>query len=366
VRRLVPILIAGALSVPVSARAASVIVFPLDARGVSYDTAGTATKWVLETIRSGGKVTVVEPAAVEQQLGVKLTEQARACDYDVFCLVEVGEIIQGDRVLIGHVRLVSEKSGEKFELKLIVLDVAKATIIEVLIWKVPATREGGLEFSVRAAAKRLFVPPDAKVAIELVPKEARLYFFGDPVKLPLDGSPLAYWSGTYFAVAEAEGYHKKELKVVIPPSSKEAIARIPIELEPDPLYVPQGKKQAQPFDRTSRREGSGVTSEVAGAVEQGGGGTPIALTPWPWIGVAAGIGLGIGGGILMGNAQGDYNELSMQARYKPGITVTAPVAMERRDDARSRFTLGSGLMIGGVAVLAGTAIWMIVDWILTE
>src|SRR5688572_3424521 len=104
-----------ALSLPSSAIAKSVIVFPLDARGVSYDTASTATKWVLETVNSIPKMKVIEPKTVEAELGVKLTEQARACEYDVFCLVEVGEILEGDSMLIGHVRLTGGKEGEKHE-----------------------------------------------------------------------------------------------------------------------------------------------------------------------------------------------------------------------------------------------------------
>ena len=338
--------------------------FPIDARVVSYDTAGSATKWVMETMRSIPKTKVIEPSAVEQELGVKLTEQARACEYDVFCLVEVGEILEGDLMLIGHVRLVG-KDPEKHELKLIVLDVPKATITDVLIWKIPTGREGGLEHAVRAATKRLFARPDAMVTFQLEPPNARVSFFGDPVQIPEDGM-MPYWSGTYLATVESEGYHSKDLRVVIPPSDQEKNTKIPIELEQDPLYVPKsGGKKVQPFDRSSRREGSGATADVAGAVTEDGGPTPMLFTPWPWIGVAAGLGLGIGGGILMGNAQSDYNELSMQERYKPGVTVTAQVAIQRRDDARGRFRTGSGLLITGGAVLVGTAIWVIIDWVLT-
>ena len=217
----------------------------------------------------------------------------------------------------------------------------------------------------RAANKRLFSRPDAMVIFQLEPPGARVSFFGDPVQIPEDGT-MPYWSGTYFAVVESEGYHTKELRVVIPPGDKEKNTRIPIALDQDLLYVRKGgSKQVQPFDRTSRREGSGVSSEVAGAVAEDTGPKPILLTPWPWIGVAAGVGLGIGGGVLMSMAQGDYNALSMQERYQPGVTITAEESIRRRDDARGRFRTGSGLMIAGGAVLVGTAIWMIVDWMLT-
>lgn len=347
-----------------TARAASVIVFPLDARGVSYDTADTATKWALETIRMSSGAEVIEPSRVEREIGVKLTEQARACDYDVFCLVEVGEILQGDKMLVGHVRLVTGKEGDRHELKLIVLDVSKATIVEVLIWKLPAVHAGALEHAVRAATKRLFAKPDALVSIDLSPENARLSFFGDPVQLPKDGSPLPYWSGTYYALVEAEGYHSKELRVAIPKS--EAATRIPIELEQDPLFVPErGQKKTQPFARASRREGSGATADVVGAVPEDHGPKPILLTAWPWVTAAVGIGLGVGGTFLTTSAQSTYNDLSTQERYRAGVTVTADVAIDRRDDARMRFRTGSGLMFAGGAVLLGTALWVIIDWALT-
>jgi hypothetical protein len=353
------------LLLPAPALARSVIIFPLDARGVAYDTAQTATHWVLETMRAIPDTRVIDPKTVEAELGVKLTEQARACEYDLFCLVEVGEILEGDAMLIGHVRRVGGNEDEVHELKLIVLDVPKATITDVVIWKVPTARQGGLENAVRAASRRLFSRPDAMVTFVLEPPNARVSFFGDQVQIPEDGT-LPYWSGTYLAEVEAEGYHPKELRVVIPPSTKEKNTRIPIELEPDPLYVPKGGvRKVQPFDRASRREGSGVTAEVAGAVPEDDGPQPILFSPWPWLGAAAGIGVGIAGGVLMGMAQSDYNELSMQERYKPGVTVTAQVAIQRRDEARDRFQTGSGLLIAGGAVLVGTAIWVIIDWVLT-
>ena len=50
---------------------------------------------------------------------------------------------------------------------------------------------------------------------------------------------------------------------------------------------------------------------------------------------------------------------------KAGVTVTAQVAVQRRDEARDRYRVGSGLMIAGGAVLVGTLIWVIIDWVMT-
>lgn len=348
------------------ARAESVVVFPLDPRGVSYGTANDATRIVLETVRGIAGVKVIEPAAVEAEIGVNLTEQARSCDYDIFCLVEVGEVLQGDRMLIGHVRLVTSRGApELHELKVIVLDVAKATIGEVLIWRIPTAQENGLADAARAATKRLFAPADAHLVLELEPPDARVYFYGELVPRPKDGLPLPYWSGTYLALVEAEGFQKQELRVEIPASGGRT--RIPIQLQPDLLYVKKkGDPKADPFGQTSRREGSGVTSDVAGAVTETDGPELIALTPWPWIVAAGGAALVVGGGVLMGQAQGAYNELSGQERYSPGVTVTSAVAVERRDQARGRYRIGSGLALSGVGVILAAAIWVIVDYALYE
>lgn len=354
------------LAWPSVARAERVVVFPLDARGVAYDTAGGATQAVLETMRAIPSVEVIEPATVEREIGVDLTEQAQACDYDVFCLVEVGEVLRTEKMLIGHVRLLNGPDGGEQELKLIVLDVAKATIVEVLIWKFPTSR-GGLLDATRAATKRLFANPDALVVLDVRPAEAKISFYGDPVVRPSEEAPMPYWSGTYLAVVEAEGFQTKELRVVIPPSKGKSRTRIPIELDPDLLYVPEkGKTKAEPFAHASRRQGSGVSAQVVGAVKTDGDATLILEQPWPYITAAVGIAAGVAGGILMANAQGDYNDLSVQPRYTPGVTVTAGEAIIRRDDARSGYRIGSALTLSGVGVLVATVVWVIVDYVMTD
>lgn len=362
--RAICLFVLAGLAWPAIGRAERVVVFPLDARGVAYDTASAATTAALETIRATPKVQVIDPATVEREIGVDLTEQAQACDYDVFCLVEVGEVLQTEKILIGHVRLLSGQKREEHELKLIVLDVAKATIVEVLIWKLPIDR-GGLLDAARAATKRLFAEPDAQVVLDVQPPEAKVYFYGDLVPRPADGSAFPYWSGTYLASVEAEGFQPKELRIVIPAGAKQT--RIPIELAPDLLYVPEkGRPEAEPFAKTSRRQGSGVSAQVVGAVDTDDDSGLILTTPWPYITAAVGVAAGVAGAVLMSNAQGSYNDLSAQPRYSPGVTVTADEAINRRSEARSRYRIGSALTLSGVGVLVATAVWVVVDYILAD
>lgn len=360
-------LLVSAWSTP--AWAGRVVVFPLDARAVSEASAKAATDRVVATLRGIPDLKVIEPKSVEQKLGVNLTDQARACDYDVFCLVEVGEILQVERMLIGHVRRPEGKDVGGLELKLIVLDVAKAVIGEVLIWRLPDNAIAGWQDAVEAASRRLFSPPDALVDLSLDPGNARLSFYGEPVQVPAAGQPLRFWSGTYYATLQSPGYHSLEVKVVIPANTR---TRVPLSLEPDPLYVPPDRqpkdKTTQPFARTSRREGSGVSAQdVAVKAPEAEDPVTAALSnPIPWVVAGGGAGLVVLGSVVMSGAQGNYNELSGQARYAPGMTATVDVAARAREDARSSYTLGSVLAFAGVAAVLGAGTWMVLSATLSD
>src|SRR5262249_3980543 len=131
-------------------------------RGVARETADSATNVIKKTLIGTG-VDVIDTRDVEKKLGVHLTEQAHACEYDTFCLVEVGEIVGGERLVIGHVRRGGkEQKKDELELKLFVLDVAKATVVDTLLWRFPNV-PNALEEATRSATKKLLSPPDAKV-----------------------------------------------------------------------------------------------------------------------------------------------------------------------------------------------------------
>lgn len=350
-----------ALSFPVDVYAAAVVVFPLDGRGVAERTAGDATARLKATLRALRSVEVIETATVERRLGVQLTEQARACEYDVFCLVEVGEILGSERIIIGHVRKPPRaESPDELELKLFVLDVAKASVADVLLWRVSGAG-AALDEAVDAATRRLFSAPNAKLAFDLSPPNAEVTFYGDPVPKTLKG-PLDYWSGVYLARITADGFQPLTQRIVVEAGGPTTVK---LELQPDLLWVakPKDTKKANPFAQTSRREGSGVSAEEAGAIvervdEDGAGGF---ANPIAWGLAGAGAAATVAGIIVSAGAQSDYNSLSKQDRYLPGVTLSAEQAIASRDDARSRYRLGSIVAVSGAAVAVSGFLWMIVD-----
>jgi hypothetical protein len=335
-------------------------VFPLDGRGVARQTADQATDVVRRTLAGIKSVEVIETGAVEKRLGIHLTEQARACEYDTFCLVEVGEILQSERMLIGHVRRGGkEQKQDEIELKLFVLDVAKASVIDVVVWKFP-NREGTLDDAVRVATKRLFAPPDAKVVFDVDPPNAEISLYGEPLSRQ-KGQVFSYWSGAYLLHATAEGRVPVDVKVTF---AEGGPTHIPLQLQPDLLWVakPKDKHVGNPFGAT-RHEGSGITSEEAGAAAAHD--PRLDHSPWAnviaWSVAGAGVAAIVVGSLVAKGAQDQYNTLSAQLRYSPDETVIASDASKYRDDERSQYRMGAIVLGAGIAAVASGLAWMIID-----
>lgn len=351
----------GLSSAPALAR--GVVVFPLDGRGVPRETADQVTEVVKSVLRTIRTVEVLDTASVEKRLGVQLTDQARACEYDTFCLVEVGEILKSERMLVGHVRRAGkEQAPDELELKLVVLDVAKASVVDVLLWRLP-NRDGAPADAARAATRRLFAAPDAKVIFDLTPPTAEVAFYGDPISRP-KGQAFSYWSGAYYAHITADGHAPVDTRISIPEGGP---TRIAIELEIDPLWVakPKDKTKALPFTQGSRREGSGVTAQEAGAeteaeVQLAQRGSPFA-NPIAWTVTGAGLAAAVVGAVIAHSAQSDYNAYSGQERYVARVTGSSSDASRARDDARSAYTRGAIIATAGAAVAAAGLAWMVID-----
>lgn len=354
------------LGVSDAAWAGRVVVFGLSPRGIDAATVEEGTQTLLKTLRDLEGVTVVDAKTAKARIGVDLVEQARACEYDVFCLVELGELLEAQQLLVGHLSRpppTHDRADEGLELKLMVLDVAKASPTEVLLWRVPDLDPEALGQATSAAARRLFAPRDIQVQFVLTPSDAEVRFFAEPVAVT-SGQTMPYWSGTYHAVVRAPGYLEQALRVRLP--AGQGTLQIPIELQPDPLFVAGQGGTVRPFERSSRRTGSGASAQTVGAVDTRVP-TPAAYQgPLPWVVAGGGVALSVIGGVLMQRAQGSYNERAVERRYTPTITVPADVAMRDRDSARSTYRTGSGLMLGGVAVMVGAAVWMIVDAVLED
>ncbi len=329
-----------------------VVVFPLDPRGVSDETAQAATDTVLETLAGIDRLRVIDPETVEQRLNVDLTEQARACQYDVFCLVEIGEILRTSTVLLGHVHRLPSPDQGPLEVKFVVLDVDRAAIAEVLIWTLQEPAD--LIPAAEAAARRLFGPQDAQVEVTVAPPQATVYLYGDPQAPPLSG-PWPTWSGQYRLRVAAEGFIPYERVWRLEPGA----AELRVELEPDPLYVPpKSSPSVELFDRSSRRMGSGVTSRDVATVPQLTDPPSRYGRPWPWVTTGLGVAAIVAGVVLMATAQSDYNALADEVRFLPA-TTPADVAGSERDDAHLRHQVGSGVAIGGAVLTVGGLIWLV-------
>jgi hypothetical protein len=365
-RRRVPVLAAvcgAALSVlGPEARAEKVVVFPLDARGVEPGLTLEGTRAVLARLRRVRGVEVVDPETGKAELGVGLTQQARACEYDVFCLVEVGELLEAERVLIGHLSRplpTDARADEGLELKLIVLDVSRATITEVLLWRVPDLDPSALVDAARAAVSRLFAPKDVELIVALTPPEARISLYGEQLSLP-EGGRVPFWSGVYHALVTAPGYQPERARIPVMPG--EGPVRVAVTLEPDPLYVAEVTGPVKVFEQDSRRLGSGASAQTVGAVPSPDEApTPAYQSLPPWLVAGAGVGMVALGSVLMQGAQSRYNDRAAERRYISGETFTADVAIRERDENRTRYRAGSGVVLGGVGLLVGAGVWMLVD-----
>lgn len=333
---------------------AQVVVFPLDPRGVSVDTAEVATDAVVDALRAIERLQVIDPTAVEARLNVDLTRQARACEYDVFCLVEVGEILQTATVLLGHVSRRPGESAESYELKLVVLDVDRAAIAEVLIWRLRDLTM--LDAAATAAGRRLFAPHDAQVDLRIDPPTATVRLYADPQVIPRSGR-WAMWSGEYRLRVEAEGYLPVERAWILAPGE----SVLTVALDPDPLYVRPVVRAApvQPFDEPSRRLGSGATARDVGAVKTKVEPRSRFARPWPWITATLGM-IAAGAGIaVMVTAQNDYNEVADEVRFTAPDTTRSDLARQVRDDANFRHQVGSGVLVGGAVLTVGGLLWLL-------
>lgn len=348
-----------------------VVVIPLSAQRLPAAEAERATAEILATIRAVPGLEVVAPRLATRDLGVDLTAQAQACDFDLFCLVEVGELLSARQVLVGHLARLpptDPSADEGLELKLVAIDVPKASLTEVLRWRVPEDDPTAVVDAARAAARRLFAPPDVSVRWQLDPLTAEVRLYGEPLPRLDGGEPIPFWAGTYRARVTADGYEPKDVRVRLAPGR--GVVDVPLTLEPDPLWVKaQGKAGDQHvFGKPSRHLGSGGSSATAGAVTDvtPSGPTPAYARIWPWAVVGAGVGLTVLGGTLMQGAQSDYDALAGETRYVSGFTLPATAAMDDRDAARSGYTVGNVLLWSGVSVALTGAVWMLVDAVLTD
>ena len=330
-----PALIAVAATAQTAA--AQVVVFPLDPRGVDPVVAQRATDAVLAALSKVEGLPVIDPQTVERQLGLDLTVRARQCQYDVFCLVEIGEILETSTVLLGHVQRRLGDETLPFELKMVVLDVDRAAIAEVLIWRMADAV--ALTAAAGTAGRRLFSPRDANVTVRIEPPDATVRLYEEPQTMPRAG-PWSTWSGTYRLRVTAEGYLPVDRAWAVPPGE----SALRLSLEPDPLFVRPVIRSERPAPSASPFDDD-VDARTLRIPPQRQ--TPSRFSrPWPWITTGTGVAAAVAGTVLMALAQADYNDVAEEARFSAG---TSPVfaARDARDDADLQNQIGAGFLIGG-------------------
>jgi hypothetical protein len=333
-------LLFGLALCPARVGASQVAVFPLEARGVPAATAEAATADLLATVATFDNVGLVEAARPGKGLGVDLVARARACSEELFCLVELGEVLRAQRVVFGHVAAERDASEGEVQLSLTVIDVPAAAVERRLLWRVPALFEGALADAVQAAARRLLASPDVRLTLELEPADAQVLIYGERLAHPRDARELPFWSGGYYVRVVAPGHRAMELR----------------------LEIPHGQREARLFATLAAQA---PTSGALEAPPELAAATDPPRSPWgralPWIAAGLGAGLGATGAVMMASAQADYNALSGQLRFAPGVTVPARSAALERDELRSRHQLGATALLAGVGVVAASFVYLLID-----
>jgi hypothetical protein len=329
------------------------------------------TRVLLDALRNAADVQVLDARRVEAEVGLGLADRARRCNRDLLCLVQLGEVANADRIFLTEL---SEDPRGDFVLRALVIDVARASMVDTLRWTTPGEPRV-LEQVGELLVRHLFARPDAQVVLDVEPHDATLELFGEVASLAL-GAQIPLWSGTYYARVSRPGYESRALKFSVPPGGP---TRVTIPLAPDPLYVgpqvalpaPSGGGSAAPKDsRTTMpdpRPPPTATLPTVPTTPLGPGGRPMASRPfaartWVALGVGAlGAGAVAAGAVQLAAAQSSYNALAEEPRFDGGLTTSVGGARAAREDAEARYGVGTAVLVGGFVGLGGSLVWLLVD-----
>lgn len=328
-------------------RAESVLLIPLEDRGDAVGPGAEATRAAQRALRGAG-------VEVRSARRLDLLEQARGCDYDVFCLVEVARLLEAERVLVGDVT----GQGGRWNLRLIALDVERAVLQDTVAMAMEAKTEV-VRAAAAVAAQRLAAPPSVPVRLRIEPPGARVETFGETLVVPPDGR-LRLWPGRWRFELTAEGWSPSSTWIDLQPAAKER--EIHLSMQPDPLAVRPAPApfEEEPFGRPSRRHGSGVGVDEAGRIPASPPPPSRFARPLPWVTMGIGVLAAIGGAALMVDASGRYETLAQEPRFVPAGT-SAETAGSERDDLRSRYVAGSITALSGAVLAAGGLGWLMLS-----
>lgn len=326
---------------------ASVLVFPFEpGPGVERGLAERAGRAAADALGPEARGPAARAAAASIDLGA----QARGCDHDVFCLVEIARLLGADRALVG--RIEATEDGW-LELELLVLDCERAVLAGSARPRVISAPR--LLDAAAATARRLLRPPDVALELRLEPPDAELRAFGEPVSV-VDGR---WWSGRWVVELDAPGFVAEQREWKLSPGRAQRTVR----LVPDPLEPAPVPSAAEPFGVPSRRPGSGISAAAVGRMVVEEGRAPPARSRWarplPWVVTGVGVLTAAAGVALMVDARSGYDALSTEGRYRFGSTRPAVAADAARDELRERHAMGAALGgIGAGVGLAGLA-WLL-------
>jgi len=320
------------------------VVFPFDGAGITSDRLSIADAEAVAALNALPGVAAMGAAGVSERMGFDLAKQVAECANDVLCLVQIGEVAEATHLLVGQLK---DDADGTSTLRISVLDVMKAAMVDTLRWTVPS-KKGALSAAVRSACVRLFGEPDATIVLDVWPNDADVRFFGAPASEAAHGEPISYWSGVYYGRVTRNGYLPQDIRIEVPKGGPTSLR---IELEQDPLWIGANTPRKPRADRG--------TVPVKAKVEDGEP-SPLA-NYWAWGLSVAGAGGGAAGGVLMSGAQSSYDEASGEQRFAIGQTSPWDEAKQIRQDSRDEFDIGTKVVYGGAGLAAAGFIWMIVD-----
>ena len=331
---------------PAPAEASRILVLPLEAKEVSNERAAQTTRLLVNAIEQDPDAAIIDLESVRTELRLDLAVEAQRCEHDILCLVQLSELVQADRLVVGSVK--DAEKGETF-LRLSVVDVRRASLVDSVRWRVPA-QSGAWEEAVGTAAKRLLSRPDATIVLDVWPKDADVTFFRSLSPPPPHGEEIEWWSGVYYGRVSKPGFEPTDIRLTVPPGGP---TRLTIELEGDPLW----------FDKNPGRRRA-PTARVR---------PPIRPTPIPratssafanayaWALVGSGLAVSAGGAVLMHSAQDEYNQIAAEPRYTGDRTTSWLGAQETRASARDDYGVAANVLVAGAAAAVVGIGWMVVD-----
>lgn len=313
---------------------ASVLVYPVEF--VDIAAYPETAQLVEKTVTQGGRTL----ANIDES--INLTEYRDRCADENLCLVQIGQLVDAESVIVVKVR--RGVSGTD-SLNLRVIETLSGKVLKQIAWDVePGFR--AFRRALVAGLKQLLYAPDASIVFEVVPKKTTVRLYGKVVKPVESEQPVPLWSGDYFLTAEAPGYETTTRWLTVESGT---FQRESIRLKPNSALIAEQSSGYIPRVDNSRKS------------------KPPAMNPWSkWMawGLFAGGAMSLGGGSLyMYSANQSFLELSEQSRNftNNDQLLSAQEATLLGNELSGDYDDGRYIAIaGGVALLAST-LWLLID-----